>query len=183
MKPEAVMRYLGITFLVLGLISMPASADEILDFELRPLLGVEPVNLKDSYGGKVILVVNTASKCGFTPQYEGLQKLYEQYKARDFVVLGFPSGDFAGQELAGEEDIAEFCRINYGVEFPMFEKISVTGSDAHPFYRRLTSVAGEVPQWNFHKYLLDRQGRVVAAYNSRVTPNDRNLIQAIENAL
>lgn len=176
------MRYLKIVFITLGLISMSVQAHDLLDYELRPLMGSELVNLKERYAGKVILVVNTASKCGFTPQYEGLQKLYEEYKASDFVVLGFPSGDFGGQELGKEEDIAEFCQINFGVEFPMFEKISVKGANAHPFYRHLTDVAGEVPQWNFHKYLIDREGNVRGAYSSRVEPKDKRLLDEI-NAL
>lgn len=177
------MRIVRIMFITLGLLSMSAQAGELLDFELRPLMGSEPVNLKEHYAGKVLLVVNTASKCGFTPQYEGLQKLYEQYRDRDFLVLGFPSGDFGGQELGREEDIAEFCQINYGVGFPMFEKISVKGNNAHPFYRQLTEAAGEAPQWNFHKYLIDREGNVVGAYGSRVRPDDARLTGTIDKLL
>lgn len=177
------MHYIKIMLVTLGLTSMSAYADEILNFELRPLLGSEPVNLKESYAGKVILVVNTASECGFTPQYEGLQKLYDQYQDRGFVVLGFPSNDFGNQEPGDEEAIAEFCKINYGVEFPMFEKIRVKGENAHPFYRQLAEAAGEVPQWNFHKYLIDRTGNVVGAYDSRVTPDDAGLISEIGKLL
>lgn len=166
----------------LALLPVCVQADGLLDFEMRPLLSAESVNLEKAYGGKVILVVNTASECGFTPQYDGLQKLYDRYKDRDFVVLGFPSNDFR-QEPGTEKDIAEFCRINYGVEFPMFEKISVRGPNAHPFYRQLSEVAGGGPRWNFHKYLIDRSGQVVAAYGSRVTPEDARLVGRIESML
>lgn len=175
-------RLLSAFMFTLAVLPVSVQADGVLDFDMRPLLGAEAVNLEEAYGGKVILVVNTASECGFTPQYEGLQKLYDRYKDRGFVVLGFPSNDFR-QEPGTEKDIAEFCRINYGVEFPMFRKLSVRGANAHPFYRHLAEIAGQAPRWNFHKYLIDRAGKVVAAYGSRVAPEDARLVGRIESIL
>ena len=117
------------------------------------------------YKGNVVLVVNTATQCGFTPQFEGLQSLYEEYRADGFVVLGFPSNDFAGQEPRTEKEIGEFCRANYGVSFPMFSKTKVTGEDKHPFFADL----GE-PDWNFNKYLLNRSGRLVERWGADAQP-------------
>jgi len=133
--------------------------------------------------GKVVLVVNTASKCAYTPQYDGLEKLYERYRERGLVVAGFPSNDFAGQEPGTEPQIREFCRLTYAVEFPMFEKVRVRGAAADPFYSYLAREAGEAPRWNFHKYLLDRDGRVVASFPSNVRPDDRRLVAMIEELL
>lgn len=165
-------------------VSVPAAADErVLDVEFRRLAGKETVNLAETYGGQVLLVVNTASKCGFTPQYEGLEALHQALKDRGFSVLGFPSNDFKGQEPGSEEEIQEFCTLTYGVEFPMFEKVVVKGEDATPFYRRLADATGQAPGWNFHKYLIDRNGQVVASYGSRVTPDNADLRAAIEKAL
>jgi len=154
-----------------------------LDFSFRPLGGREPVQLCDRYAGKVVLVVNTASKCGFTPQYEGLEALYDRYKDRGLVVLGFPSNDFANQEPGDEQQIQEFCRLTYGVRFPMFEKIHAAQANASPLYRALGDAAGEYPRWNFHKYLLDRSGRLVGSYRSQVEPDDPRLVQKIEELL
>lgn len=154
-----------------------------LDFSFRPLAGETPVRLCEQYAGKVLLVVNTASQCGYTPQYAGLEALYERYRERGLVVLGFPSNDFGGQEPGTEAEIKQFCRLSYGVRFPMFEKIRVERSDPHPFYRLLAGSTGEYPAWNFHKYLLDRDGRVLASYGSRVRPDDPRLVSAIEQVL
>ena len=154
-----------------------------LDFSVRPLLGDKPVRLCDEYAGKVVLVVNTASKCGFTPQYEGLEQLYRELGPRGFVVLGFPSNDFGGQEPGSEAEIGRFCRSTYGVQFPMFEKTVVRGAAAHPLYRHLAQAGGEAPGWNFHKYLLDRDGRVVGSYGSTTSPGDASLRTAIEKLL
>jgi glutathione peroxidase len=156
---------------------------ESLDFHMRLLAGNEPVRLCDVLGGKVVLVVNTASKCAYTPQYDGLEKLYRRYREQGLVVAGFPSNDFAGQEPGGEEQILDFCRLTYNVGFPMFEKTVVRGDMADPFYRYLAGATGEQPRWNFHKYLLDRDGRVVASLPSQVEPEGARLVRMIEELL
>jgi glutathione peroxidase len=135
------------------------------------------------YKGKVLLVVNTASYCGFTPQYEGLEKLYAQYAPKGLVVLGFPSGDFGNQEKSNNKDIAEFCFNTYGVKFPMFAKSSVRGDKANPLFAELAKATSQPPKWNFHKYLVDRQGRVVKSFPSQVEPLDARLTKEIEAAL
>lgn len=155
----------------------------LLDHEMRQLAGEERVRLCDAYQGQVILVVNTASKCGFTGQYEGLEALYRKYKDRGFVVLGFPSNDFANQEPGTESEIAQFCRLTYSVEFPMFEKTEVTKGKASPFYRGLAEAAGGYPKWNFYKYLIDRNGQVVDYYSSITAPESDKLVSAIERLL
>jgi glutathione peroxidase len=127
-------------------------------------------------------VVNTASYCGFTPQYDGLEKLYREYRDRGFVVLGFPSNDFE-QEPGNDQQIADFCRLTYGVEFPMFEKVRVVGENAHPLYRNLGQASGQFPRWNFHKYLIGRDGKVVGSFSSTVTPESMTLVRAIESQL
>jgi glutathione peroxidase len=135
------------------------------------------------FRGKVVLVVNTASQCGFTPQYEGLESLYRRYKERGLVVLGFPANDFGGQEPGSSKDIASFCQVNYGVTFPMFAKTSVIGPSANPLYRDLAAQSGKRPQWNFHKYLVDRNGAVVASFDSAVPPRDARITAQIERLL
>jgi glutathione peroxidase len=135
------------------------------------------------YAGKVVLIVNTASQCGYTPQYEGLERLYRTYAARGLVVLGFPANDFGGQEPGSNKDIASFCEINYGVSFPMFAKTTVAGAGANPLFARLAEASGSAPRWNFHKYLVDRSGQRVVAFPSRVTPDDRQLVGEIERLL
>ncbi len=126
------------------------------------------------YRGKVLLVVNTASQCGFTPQYKGLQELYAKYKDRDFAVLGFPCDQFGHQEPGNDEEIKSFCEMNYGVEFPLFSKIEVNGEDAHPVYKFLKSekggLLGDAIKWNFTKFLVDKQGNVVERYAPMTTP-------------
>lgn len=159
------------------------ATDGLLDRSYRPLAGKAQVDLADSYGGDVLLIVNTASKCGFTPQFEALEALHEKYGARGFAVLGFPSGDFKAQEFEDEEAIREFCTLTYGVKFPMFEKVHVVGDDATPLYRDLAAATGEAPAWNFHKYLVARDGRVLASFGSRTAPDDPGLVAAIERAL
>jgi glutathione peroxidase len=134
------------------------------------------------YSGKVVLVVNTASYCHFTPQYEGLESLYKKYQDRGLVVLGFPSNDFA-QETGGNGQIAEFCANTYGVKFPMFAKSSVRGDAANPLYRQLSQATGRQPLWNFHKYLIGRDGKVVANYTSLTAPDDAKLVKDIERQL
>ncbi|MEN5222837.1 glutathione peroxidase [Stenotrophomonas sp. TWI602] len=165
------------------LVGASAQAADLLDVSYRPLAGKGEVNLAKQYGGKVLLVVNTASKCGFTPQYEGLEALQRKYAARGFSVLGFPSNDFKGQEPGDETQIQEFCTLTYGVKFPMFQKVVVTGRDATPLYRSLATATGVSPGWNFHKYLISRDGRVVAQFPSKVTPDDPKLVAAIEREL
>jgi len=154
-----------------------------LAFEKRSLADERLVDLCQEYLGKVVLVVNTASKCGFTYQYEGLEALYDRYRDRGLVVLGFPSNDFAGQEPGSEEQIQEFCRSTYGVRFPMFEKTRAARADADPLYRTLAELSGEYPGWNFHKYLLDRNGQLVKSFPTRVEPQSAEIITAIEALL
>lgn len=155
----------------------------LLDHSYRPLAGEAPVDLAERYGGKVLLVVNTASKCGFTPQFEALEAMHARYGARGFAVLGFPSGDFKDQEFDDEDKIREFCTLTYGVKFPMFEKVHVVGDAATPLYRELAAVAGEAPAWNFHKYLVGRDGKLLASWGSRTVPDDPAIIAAVEAAL
>ncbi|WP_084739117.1 MULTISPECIES: glutathione peroxidase [Stenotrophomonas] len=174
----------GVGLLLVGLLgSASAQAADLLDVDYRPLAGKSEVNLEKTYGGKVLLVVNTASKCGYTPQYEALEALQKKYAARGFSVLGFPSNDFKGQEPGSEKEIQEFCTLTYGVKFPMFQKVQVTGPEATPLYQRLTAATKVAPGWNFHKYLIGRDGKVVAQFPSKVTPDDKALVAAIEREL
>mgnify|MGYP000984520659 CR=1 FL=1 len=136
----------------------------------------------ESLRGKVLLVVNVASACGFTPQYAGLEKLHRALAPRGVSVLGFPSNDFGAQEPGTEAQIKEFCSTRFDVTFPMFSKVKVKGPDAAPLYRALGAAAGE-PQWNFHKYLVGKDGRVVKAFRSNVAPESKELLDAIEAAL
>ena len=147
----------------------------VYDFSANTLDG-KPVSLRD-YSGKVLLVVNTASKCGFTPQYEGLEALYQKYRDRGLAVLGFPCNQFGAQEPGSAEEIGSFCQKNYGVSFPMFGKIDVNGDGAHPLYRWLKSSArgllgSEAIKWNFTKFLVDRQGNVVDRFAPTTKPED-----------
>jgi len=135
------------------------------------------------YRGKVVLIVNTASYCGYTHQYEGLEALYRKYKSRGLVVLGFPTNDFGGQEPGTNHEIAEFCRLTYGVEFPMFEKSTAKSIKLNPLYALLIERTGQSPQWNFHKYLIDRDGVQVTSFGSRIEPDDRALVRAVEKLL
>lgn len=134
------------------------------------------------YTGKVLLVVNTASYCGFTPQYKGLEALYARYRERGLVVLGFPSNDFA-QESGDNKQIADFCENTYGVKFPMFSKSSVRGAQANPLYVQLAKATGRQPLWNFYKYLIGRDGKIIASYTSMTAPDDTKLIADIEKQL
>ena len=144
--------------LLLPLMAAGALAENcrsLLDHNFPGLLTGKSQSLCE-YSGKVVLVVNTASQCGYTPQYEGLEALYKRYQRRGLVVIGFPSNDFGGQEPGTNKEVAEFCQLNYGVSFPMFEKTDVAGSRANPFYALLAQRSGAAPRWNFHKYLIDR---------------------------
>ena len=134
------------------------------------------------YSGKVILAVNTASYCGFTGQYKGLEALYARYRGEGLVVLGFPSNDFA-QEKGSNREIAEFCENTYGVQFPMFAASSVKGPQANPFFKQLQSLGAPAPKWNFYKYLIGRDGRLVDSYGSVTGPDSKSLVQAIERSL
>lgn len=166
------------------LCASPAQADAcraLLQHEFQILHDTRSQNLCD-FQGDVLLVVNTASRCGFTPQLEGLEALYKRYNARGFTVLGFPSNDFF-QELGNEAEIASFCLENYGVTFPMFSKSSVRGKNANPLFKALAEQSATAPKWNFYKYLIDRQGRVVDVFSSRTTPDAEELVQQIETLL
>ncbi len=155
----------------------------LLDLSVRQLAGDAQVNLCEAYRGKVILVVNTASKCGFTPQYEGLEALYRKYGDRGLVVLGFPSNDFMKQEPGSEEEIQKFCRLTYSVEFPMFEKVSVTKGSATLLFQRLADAGAPYPKWNFYKYLIDRNGNYVDYFTSFTSPESDKVVRAIEKLL
>ncbi|MCX7834911.1 MAG: glutathione peroxidase [bacterium] len=141
----------------------------------------ETTSLED-FKGKVVLIVNVASKCGYTPQYEGLEKIYRKYKEKGFTILGFPANNFGQQEPGSNEEIIQFCKTKYDVTFPMMAKISVKGTDIHPLYKYLTEntpFAGEI-KWNFNKFLIDQEGNVVARFDSKVRPEDKELITEIE---
>ncbi len=182
------MRHLIAASALALLATLPFTAVQALDCAASPLNheqkrllgGTE--NLCETYGGKVILVVNTASRCGYTPQFESIEKLYKTYKGDGLVVLGFPSDQFR-QEESTDESIAKFCTANYGVSFPMFSKSRVDGSDANPFYKDLKAATKKAPEWNFNKYLIGRDGQVLAHFGSRVTPDDPKLLDAIKAEL
>jgi len=162
---------------------------DMTDFYKIEVKDIEGNNIVLSeYKGKVLLIVNTASKCGFTGQYKGLEELHNKYKDKGLVVMGFPSNDFLRQEPGSNAEIQSFCTLNYGVSFPMFEKISVKGDAQHPLYVHLTSkaanpeTAGKI-SWNFNKFIISRDGKVVARFGSRAKPNAKKLVQAIESQL
>lgn len=161
---------------------MPMSCPAILKQNFKRLQDDAPQDLCQ-YAGKVVLVVNTASYCGFTKQYEGLEKLYAKYGGRGLVVLGFPSNDFGKQEPGNAKEIADFCFNTYGVKFPMFAKSSVTGPEANPLHASLTKATGQAPKWNFTKYLIGRDGKVLEYFPSKVTPEAPALVGKIEQAL
>jgi len=152
-----------------------------LDLKTHTLAG-EPAELED-WRGQVALVVNVASKCGLTPQYEGLQALYGELKDDGFVILAFPSNDFMGQEPGTHAEIREFCSANYGVTFPMFEKVKVKGRNKGEIYAWLTSTGLEEPTWNFTKYLVGRDGKIISRFAPRTKPDDREMAAAIRSAL
>ncbi len=177
------MRHALLMFLLTVAAAAGATDGAMLDRDFRRLASDEVVNLKDAYGGKVLLVVNTASKCGNTPQYDGLEKLYEEFADDGLVVLGFPSNDFFGQEPGTEEEIQEFCRLTYKVKFPMFEKVSVKGDDAHPFFVDLAAHSGTFPRWNFHKFLIGRDGNLIREFSPRTKPWADEVVEEIRAAL
>ena len=160
-------------------------SEGIYDFPVTDIDGNE-LNL-EKYKGKVLLIVNVASKCGYTPQYEGLQAIYEEYEDDGFVILGFPANNFKGQEPGTEEDIKEFCTLNYGVTFPMSSKVSVLGDDQDPLFTFLTSqpnkdFEGEI-KWNFEKFLIDKEGNLTRRFRSAVKPESEELTAAIKSLL
>ena len=177
-------------FAVLGLVIIMTgsvfAASNIYDFTL-PSIDGKPMPLAD-FKGKVVLVVNVASRCGFTPQYSALEALYEKYKDQGFVIVGFPANNFGGQEPGSNVEIGAFCKSKFGVTFPMFSKISVAGKDKAPLYQFLTdktvnpNTGGEIP-WNFTKYIVDRSGKVRARFDAPVEPGSKELTSAIEEAL
>ncbi|MEW6130321.1 MAG: glutathione peroxidase [Acidobacteriota bacterium] len=164
----------------------PPAYSSIYDFTMK---SIDNKDIKlDAYKGKVVMIVNVASKCGYTPQYEGLQKIYNKYKDQGFVILGFPANNFMGQEPGTNEEIKEFCSLNYGVTFPMFAKISVKGEDKHVLYKYLTEpttnpqYAGEIT-WNFNKFLIGKDGKIINRFSTKDKPEDEKVTQAIEQAL
>jgi glutathione peroxidase len=173
---------LSLLFSVLTMANTTQPPASFHSFTMKDIRGKE-VNLA-AYKGKTVLVVNTASKCGYTPQYKELQALYEKYAGKDFVILGFPANEFGGQEPGSDESIAEFCEVNYGVKFPMFSKTVVKGDGIHPLFRMLTSAEnpdfkGEI-NWNFEKFLIDEDGKLVRRFRSRTTPMSAELTGAID---
>lgn len=177
------MRHITIFLLALATSqSFAACPSPLLDKTEKRLLG-KSENLCASYAGKVVLVVNTASQCGYTPQYEGLEALYKNYKDEGLVVLGFPSDQFGGQEFGDDQQIAKFCKANYGVSFPMFTKTQVKGDGVSPLYKDLIAATGQTPSWNFNKYLIGRDGKTVVHYGSDTKPQSAALTKAIESAL
>lgn len=160
------------------------ASGNVYGFTFKTLMGEEPLPLS-AYKGKVILIVNTASECGLTGQYEGLEKLYTSYKDKGLVVLGVPSNDFGGQEPGTSQQIADFCKFNYGVTFPMTAKESVSGASAHPFYGWAKEALGfgTAPKWNFHKYLINRNGQLVDYFHSTTAPDAKRLIKRVETLL
>ena len=157
------------------------ACSEILDSSLR-VLDSDTEQSLCQYTGNVVLVVNVASKCGYTPQYAGLQRLYSRYKEEGLVVIGIPSRDFF-QEYSEESEVAEFCSTEYGVDFPMFATAKVKGGKALPLYKKLIAATGKEPSWNFNKYLIDRDGQVVGHYGSSITPESEDLVSAIQSIL
>ncbi len=169
----------------LGLIAMLTSsafaASSVHEFSL-PAIDGAPAPLS-AYKGKVVLIVNVASKCGYTPQYAGLEKLYEKYKDHGFAILGFPANNFGAQEPGTNDEIKAFCSRNYNVTFPMYSKISVSGDDKAPLYKYLTDTTGGEIKWNFTKFLVDGDGKIIARFEPKVTPDSPELVAAVEKAL
>lgn len=162
--------------------AMPAACPALLQQNVLRLQDEKPQSLCQ-YAGRVVLVVNTASYCGFTGQYAGLEALYKRYQSRGLVVLGFPSNDFGRQEPGSNQAIADFCENTFGVKFPMFSKTKVLGPSAHPLFQQLAQRTGERPGWNFHKYLIARDGLVVKSFPSAMAPDDPAIVREIEKFL
>lgn len=175
-------RYFALLLFLAVTLVHAADCPPLLDSALPTLSDDKPESMCQ-YRGKVLLVVNTASQCGYTPQYEGLEKLYRRYKGQGLVVLGFPSNDFGSQEPGSNKEIAKFCEANYGVSFPMFAKTSVATGAVNPFYAKLTVSSGTRPAWNFHKYLVDRRGTKALSFVTGVEPGDPKFVKEIERLL
>jgi glutathione peroxidase len=177
---------MAVLFCFFNLLSMAGTAASIHDFEMLDIDG-NKVSL-EKFKGKVVLIVNVASKCGLTPQYQELQAIYSKYREKGFVILGFPANNFLKQEPGTNAEIKEFCSVNYGVRFPMFSKISVLGEDIHPLYRFLTAAetnpefAGKI-RWNFDKFLVDKNGTIINRFHPKIKPQDPEVIKTIEAAL
>ena len=171
-----------IGFSLFNTVQAASSCSPLLSHTFPRLQDDAPQNLCQ-YQGKVILVVNTASFCGFTSQYEGLEKIYAKYKDKGFVVLGFPSNDFGQQEPGSNKEIADFCKNTYDVKFPMFAKSSVSGNNPNPFFKMLIAKTGTTPKWNFYKYLIDRKGNVVDSFGSVTKPTSNSITDQIEKLL
>lgn len=170
------------SFCIFSPATAASSCSPLLSHTFPRLQDEAPQNLCQ-YQGKVILAVNTASFCGFTSQYEGLEKIYAKYKDKGFVVLGFPSNDFGQQEPGSNKEIADFCKNTYDVKFPMFAKSSVSGSNPNPFFKMLIAKTGTTPKWNFYKYLIDRKGNVVDSFGSVTKPTSSSITDQIEKLL
>jgi glutathione peroxidase len=162
--------------------AIASECPDLLKFAKRKLNSQEIVNMCEAYKDKTVLFVNTASKCGFTPQFEGLEALYSKYKDDGLVILGFPSNDF-NQEFGDEKETAELCELTYGVKFPMFESISVRGENVDPLYAMLAEKSGSEPKWNFYKYLMDKHGKVLESYSAFTKPDNDDFVADIEAAL
>lgn len=172
-----------VVLVLIAAISAGVSAcPTVLNHSVERLTGGKPQSLCQ-YEGRVVLVVNTASECGYTGQYEGLQELYKRYGERGLVILGFPSNAFGGQEPGNNQKIAEFCQANFGVSFPLFAKVEVNPITKDPVFARLAAASGKAPKWNFHKYLIDRSGQRVESFESGVEPQSKELVQRIEALL
>jgi len=176
-------KFIGVLLVMATTTSIASQGASLLDQDFRRLASDDVVNLSNEYAGKVVLVVNTASKCGNTPQYEGLEKLYQEFGDDGLVVLGFPSNDFLGQEPGTEEEIQDFCRLTYSIKFPMFEKVTVKKGNAHPFFDQLAAAAGTYPTWNFHKYLIGRDGQLISEFSPRTQPYSDELLSSIKAAI
>ena len=172
---------LGLAALMCGYSEDSMACPDILNHKMHDLAGNE-ANLCD-YAGKVVLAVNTASYCGNTPQYKGLEALHEKYKEKGLVVVGFPANDFGAQEPGSSKEIKDFCERTYGVEFPMMEKTSVVPGKANPVFDKLTKLTGDAPEWNFHKYLVSRDGKRAYSFAARTKPESGEVVQRIEALL
>jgi glutathione peroxidase len=181
MRPQPFLHLAFAAALACPALAQAAQCTALLSHKVDTILG-EKENLCE-YAGKVVLVVNTASYCGYTPQYKGLQALNEKYKPRGLVILGFPSNDFGNQEPGSNKEIADFCDRTYAVKFPMFAKTSVKAPGGSPVFDALATATGERPKWNFHKYLIARDGTQVASFASEVEPDSRAFVSKVEELL